>query len=233
MEQLAQTDPVAFLERCLACCRREAQAYRLTWQRLERFEGRLKPREVIEVSFRESPYSLLLRWREGAGKAERVLFVKGENNNKLLVRPNDPFVRQLMGDVMELDPDGPEVRQAARIPLTQFGFCHQLERELDKWKPAREQSQLAVRYLGEGRHPETDNQPCYHFHWVLADWAQIEPVENGARERTYYFDKATGVMVGKIEHGADGEVVHQNLLRDIVFNPDFGPGHFARSALLV
>src|SRR5207248_3019540 len=79
MEELARREPVHFLEECLRRYERDVHGYRCVLHKQERIAGRLQPRELIDVCFRERPHSVLFRWREGARKAEAVLYVEGQN----------------------------------------------------------------------------------------------------------------------------------------------------------
>src|SRR5436190_8787465 len=72
----------------------QVDGYTLTMQKQESINGRLRPHEVIEVAFRERPHSVFMRWLEGAGRAERALYVEGENNGKLLARPKSGLARR-------------------------------------------------------------------------------------------------------------------------------------------
>src|SRR5947207_2722061 len=66
MASLAEKDPVAFLETCLRRQAREVKTYTVTLQKQERLNGNLEKKELIDVSFREEPFSVLFRWKEGA-----------------------------------------------------------------------------------------------------------------------------------------------------------------------
>src|SRR5260370_1431851 len=60
MAQLAKDDPIAFLTECLARYDREVKGYRAVMQKQERIGGRLQPKEIINVCFKEKPHSVLL-----------------------------------------------------------------------------------------------------------------------------------------------------------------------------
>jgi Protein of unknown function (DUF1571) len=227
MEHLARTDPLAFLENCLQRCRREVRAYRAVWLKQDRVDGLLRPKALIEVCFREEPYSLFLRWREGTGKAESVLYVEGENDNKLLARLSDAFLRQLLGEVVPFDPDGPEVTQAAPLPVTKFGFRHSIERALADCQELQKKGELDLKFLGEAVAPEAGDRTCYRFQYT-----PLEPGEGTAHRRlTLYLDKDTWLLVGRVGAGEDGEPVNISFYRDVRLNPDFAPDQFQRSAL--
>src|SRR5437868_3339847 len=68
MERLARADPVAFLEGCLKRYDREVKGYTATMQKQERLRGKLQRTEVIEVAFREKPFSVRMEWKQGERK---------------------------------------------------------------------------------------------------------------------------------------------------------------------
>ena len=48
---------------------REVKGYKLTFEKHERINNKLKDREIIDVAFRETPLSIVMNWREGAQRA--------------------------------------------------------------------------------------------------------------------------------------------------------------------
>jgi len=75
---LPVADPVEFLEKCLAeYDRRGIEGYRLVMHKQERLDGQLQPPEVIEVFFRARPYSVTMRWLQGARDVERRAVRRG------------------------------------------------------------------------------------------------------------------------------------------------------------
>ena len=57
-------------------------AERATLQKQERLGGKLQGTEVIDVSFQEKPFSVLLDWQRGTRLAQRTLYQKGQNRDK-------------------------------------------------------------------------------------------------------------------------------------------------------
>src|SRR5262249_8161213 len=66
MGKLAGSNPVAFLKACLARYNREVKGYSLIFQKQERIGGKLEKKELLDVKFREKPFSVYMRWLEGA-----------------------------------------------------------------------------------------------------------------------------------------------------------------------
>jgi hypothetical protein len=224
MTRLAKDDPIRFLENCLKRYDREVQGYRCTLVKQERLEGKLQRSEVTAIAFRERPFSVLMEWKQGARLAQRVLYVKGANDDKLVVKPSG--LASLVG-VVERDPEGPDARKSGRYPLTEFGIKIGMERTLAAWDAARKDDALHVEYLGERKIPEVGGRPC----WVLKRTGYKRPEEDGITELTTYIDTGTWLQVGSVVKGAEGQVLGAYYFRDIQLNPKFPADTFTRQAV--
>jgi hypothetical protein len=224
MVELAKSDPIAFLEACVLRYNREVKGYHLTFHKLERRQGKLQPQEVIEIHFREDPFSVRFDWKQGAGAAKRVLYVKGENNNKLLAKPSG--IGSIVG-VVERDIDGPDAKQSGRYPISEFGMKAGTMNTIGSMKAAREQNALHVEYLGEQKVKELDNRVC----WVLKRSRYAKPEDDGVTEVTLFIDKETWLQTGSILKGAKDQLIAEYWFKDIQFNPEFGPAVFTRDGL--
>lgn len=224
LERLAHRDPVAFLEACLRRCDREVKGYRAILFKHERIEGQLHDPEVIAVSFREKPFSVLFDWREGAGRAQRTLYVKGENDDKLVIRPAG--WRYRVAGIVTREPDGPDARASGRYPLTGFGIKIGMQLVLLSWQAAQKNGELHVEYLGRRRIRELDNRECHVLH--RSHYAR--PEEEGITDLVMYVDAETWLQVGTILEGKDG-LIGEYYFRDLRLNPEFLPETFTRQAL--
>jgi hypothetical protein len=224
LERLAKTDPIAFMEACVRRYEREVKGYRAILKKRERLSGKLQSAEVIAVLFREDPFSVVLDWKEGTRLAKRTLYVKGENRDKLLVKPAG--LAAIIG-IVERDPDGQEARKSGRYPLTEFGIKIGIQRTIAAWSNARKQDALHVAYQGIKPIKELGNRPCYVFQRTKYQ----APEEDGVTEYTTYIDKETWLQTGSILSGADGQVIGEYFFRDIELNPSFDPNPFTKQAL--
>jgi hypothetical protein len=227
MANLAKTDPVAFLEACLDRYRREVKGYTAIFHKHERIGGSLNKPEEIDLFFRENPHSVLMLWRKGARLAERSLYVEGENNNKILVRPNGGIRRLAAGDIVEREVNGPDARQSGRYTLDQFGIRKSSERVLSAWKAAKDKGALKVAYKGIEKVPMTGNRSCYHLHRVCA-----APENDGVVEHTLYVDTETCLPIGSRVTGKNGELIGEYFFRDLKLNPAYPSDQFKRDALI-
>src|SRR5262249_13211040 len=83
-ERLAREEPLQLLRACIQRYRREVHGVRALLVKQERLEGELQAEEEIDVAFRDPPYSVFMNWRKGERLAQRVLYVAGENDDRLL-----------------------------------------------------------------------------------------------------------------------------------------------------
>lgn len=225
-DPLPEPDPVRFLERCLERYDREIHGYRCTFEKRERVAATLHPREVMEAAFREKPFSVYLRWLEGARKAERILYVEGQNGDKMLARPRGPVARAVVGDVVKRDVDGPEARQSGRYTPREFGMRKATERTLATWRKARDEGRLHVESLGVSRLAEAGGRACYRLR-RLAE----QPEDDGVTEVTVYLDQESWLQVGSVLRGPEGKLIGEYFFRDIEIDPPFKTGQFLPNVL--
>ncbi|MHB1425292.1 MAG: DUF1571 domain-containing protein [Gemmataceae bacterium] len=224
MERLAKSDPIAFLKECIRRYDREVKGYTATLRKQERLNGHLERSEVIDLAFRDKPFSVLLRWKEGERRAAATLYVKGENRDQLLVRPAG--VLSFAGIVVR-DPNGSDAKKEGRYPLTEFGIKIGMQRTLASWERANKANALHVDYLGVKEIKEAGSRPC----WVLRRTRYAAPEEDGITQLTIYIDRDNWLQVGNVLKGEEGKLIAAYFFRDIKINPDFPPDTFTRDAL--
>jgi hypothetical protein len=225
LERLARTDPVAFMKACLRRYDRDVKGYYCTFVKQERLGGKLQRSEVIDVSFREDPFSVLFDWREGARLASRVLYVKGENNDQLLVKPAG-WKGKLVSYVSR-EPEGADAKESSRYPMTQFGLKKGMQRALAAWGNAQKEGSLKYDYRGKRKIAEAGDRVCH----VLHRTGYRVPEEDGITEATLYYDVGNWMQVGSTVKGSEGKLIGDYWFRDIRFNPDFPPDTFTAKAL--
>jgi hypothetical protein len=225
--ELARKNPVGFLEKVIIRYDREMkthQGYTCLLVKRERVKGKLPPPEKTEemaVRFREQPFSVLLEWKKNPGKAQRVLYVKGENNDKLLVLPKGIGSFRLW----ERDPLGEEALESGRYPLTEFGIQVGSRRALASWQA---DPHLKVEYLGEKKVPQLGDRLCY----VLRRTGYRSEVPGGVEvESTFYFDKETWLQVGSVLMTENDQLLAEYWFRDFQYVDKFDANAFTRQAV--
>jgi hypothetical protein len=226
---LARKDPVAFAEHSLAHYQKAVQTgYRLILDKTEVIDGRQRPEEEIDVSFRTQPRSILFHWRKGAGRAERILYVEGENRNAagrsmMLVQPSGFLIDHL---VVTRDPEGADAHAASRQSIVQFGLKTTLERTLAGWKRGLAKGTVTIRYLGTLHPAKLKGQAVIGFESM-----DSQPDSEGVADYTIYFDSKTCLPAGMVLRDANGKLLGEYYFRDIQLNPEFAKDEFTRSAL--
>jgi hypothetical protein len=225
MNRLAESDPIAFLEACVRRSDREVKGYRCVLHKQERIDGKLQRSEEIAVAFREEPFAVMFEWLEGGRLAFRTLYVKGQNNDKLLVKPAGLFA---LAGVVERDADGADARKSGRYPLNEFGAKIGTLRTLAAWKNAVKNEAFHCEFLGEVKVKELGDRVCYKFRRTKYK----EPEEaDGVVDCTIYVDKETWLQTGSVVKGAEGQLLGEYFFKDLKLNPDFGDDVFTKEAV--
>jgi Protein of unknown function (DUF1571) len=224
MRLLAEKKPIRFLQTCLRRHIREVKGYHALLAKHERLAGNLLGPEVIRVSFREKPHSVLMQWLEGARLAGAVLYVQGENNNLALVRPAG--LASLIG-IVERNPVSEEALQNSRYTLPDFGIRIGAERTLAAWVDAEKRGQLQVEYRGIRPIPELNNRLCH----VLHRTSDPRLDDEGVAHLTIYIDQENWMQIGSVLRGAKGELIAEYYFRDLQLNPTFPANFFTRDAM--
>ncbi|MFL5244988.1 MAG: DUF1571 domain-containing protein [Gemmataceae bacterium] len=233
MEKLAKSDPVGFIENCLRRYKREDKGYTLTFEKQERINKKLQPNEVIAAKYRQEPFSVLLRWERGARMADAILYVEGQNQDKvdgqmksmLLVHPSGVAGRLIQ--FVKRDPDGKEAKQSGRYTIKGFGLEQGMLLTWNSWKKAQKEDALHVEYLGVVNLKEAGDRPCYK----LRRTQYKQPEEDGITELTIYVDKETWLQIGSELKGEEGKWIAKYYFRDIRLNPELKDETFKPEAL--
>lgn len=204
---------------------REVRGYTAVLHKHERIGGQLVPPEVVEVAFREEPHSVRLNWLKGARRAGTVLYVQGENNNKVLVKPAG-LLGSMFG-IVERGPDSDDARQSGRYPLPEFGIRRGMERILATWVAAQKRQALHVEYLETRPIADLGDRTCH----VLRRTGYERPARDGIAELTLYVDSETWLQTGTVLRDDKGELIASYFFRNVQLNPTFSAGQFTRDGL--
>jgi hypothetical protein len=187
--------------------------YTLTITSQERVGGRLLPEATRFVKFKR-PFSLYMKNLTGKRKNLEIIYVKGKNNDKMIVSPGGI----LGGITARVSPDSILAKRESRHTITEAGLPNLMDRmisilqEQDKKTDCRP----AVTYLGEG-------------------YAASKKVVRVRIENTSYapkteitLDAATLYPVSIISYDADGSLLESYNYHDIKTNigltdADFDP----------
>jgi hypothetical protein len=222
LERLAREDPISFLETCILRYQVTVRGYRCILEKEELVKGGRK-KETVQVCLREKPLSVLMCWPNEPRPAYCALYVAGENDGKMLVRPR----RLWFLPYPHLDPDGARARASSRYTIRDCGILSASERALAAWQEAKRRGRLNVRYEGKRKVPEVGGRWCY----VLRRHAFDRPEADGVTGQTIYVDVETLLQLGSVETGDGEELIGKYYFRDVELNPAFPPAQFSEEAL--
>jgi len=166
MAELVKNDHITLLQACLDSYERNICDYTGTFYKRERVNGKFGKEPVISFKFKETPFSLAMQWCENPGPADKMLYVEGKNENKMLVHPTGllAWIKS-----MKVDPENPDAMKSTLYPCTQFGFYRNMKNAVDDYRIAKQQGDLEMKYIGECL---VDTRPCWQIERILADRPQ-------------------------------------------------------------
>ncbi len=145
LECLAKNDAACLLEQCLRQTRADVQDFTCTFIKQERIDGVLKEPQEIETKFMAHPFSVAMHWTKNAPISDRLLYVDGQNDNNLLLKPRGMLA--CLGTVKRR-PDCPQVMANTLHPVTIFGFANTLDSLIKVYHLAAERGELQAEFLG-------------------------------------------------------------------------------------
>ena len=218
-ERLARENAVAFLDACLKRYHREIKGYCGVMKKQERIGREEIAPELLDFWFREDPYSVLLKWRQGARGAKASLFVQNQNSNRVAV------VATRLGVVWDIDPEGRFAGEAGRYSIREFSLRQATERTRRAWAAAQENGCLCVEYLGKAPVAELDGRTCYRLRRTCT------PPEDGVATVELAIDAESWLQTGSILLDSHGNLVGKYQFCRLQINPQFDATQFERSAL--
>ena len=125
---------------------KKIEDYRATFLRQERIDGKLRDLEEIELEFKR-PFMVKMLWKKGSKRGRTVIFVEGENENKMLVRMEGLLGRFVK--FLRLDPEGRLAKQGGRRTIKQAGLGNLVQSLIALTREAETAGNLRTHLLGE------------------------------------------------------------------------------------
>jgi hypothetical protein len=241
---LQSRDPIAFLRACQQKSFDKVRSYRATLTQQERIGDELYPVEVIELSVKEEPFSILLLWKKGERKAVGSailgsLFVAGENHGRMKVwRP------KAILSVIDVGTTDGSAKSSARYAINEGGIFHAMKRTVQGFIAADSRGILKVEYLGQREVPELSGRKCDIFRrtctpaevdgFLISDpkplWTQNP--SQAIKTLTIMVDCETGLQLGSELHREDGALIGSYYFDIKELNPAFEPGTFSAKSFV-
>ncbi len=207
---LAKADPQKFLEEALNNYHKRVRDYTCLFVKQERLRGKLTKEQHIRVKFREAPFAVFMKWVKNPGRADRVLYVKGRHDNKVLVKPSG-FLKILVPTHVKRAVDGPDAAKASRRRLSDFGFCNTLKLiRRDTARAEKAGDLLKFEYDGQG---EIDGRKTFVFERRLPDKRKYSD-----QRLTMHVDQEWMVPVATRSYDGRGRLLGRYEYRDVKLN---------------
>ena len=145
MITLAETDHIALLEMAVDRYDRTIRNYSGTFIKQERIKGELGPVQVIAFKFIQKPFSLFMEWKENPLGTDRLLYVEGRNDDKMLVHPTG-LLKWLK--CLKLGPNGKQAKKSTLRPCEKFGFRRNMLEALKVYRLAKKNGELTIKSSG-------------------------------------------------------------------------------------
>ena len=145
MTKLAATDQIALLEMCMENYKKTIRNYQGTLHKQERINGKLRKLQSINVWFKEAPFSVVMKWKKNPESIDKLLYVEGQNSNKMVVHPTGTFAW------IKSVKKNPRCKEALKNSLRtcdQFGFYRNMQSIHEMFETAKKTDTLKMRYLG-------------------------------------------------------------------------------------
>lgn len=183
----------------------------------ERVRGELLEEQSATFKFREDVFSLFMEWTKNPVQSDRLLYVVGANDGKMVVHPTGWFswIRSVKRD--------PRCAAALKYNLRtcdQFGMRKMLDRLEELFAEGGEKGCIEVKYLGES---EVDGRRCFGLE-VSID----ESVGGDVRTVVVQIDVEYRLPVSVKSLGAEGELMSRYRYWQLEFNTGLGDDSFDR-----
>jgi len=152
--------------------------------------------QTMEMKFREEPFSVYLK-NHDPNPGREILFVKGQNDNKLLAHEGSGL-KSLVS--VSLAIDAPMVRAENRHPITEIGMRNLIDKVIAQWEFEGQYGEATVQYFPDARiggvscpaiecmHPQPRRQFPFHLSRLYIDAQSNLPV----RVENYAYPDAPG-----------------------------------------
>ena len=159
--ELAKTDHIKLLNLALENYQKQIYDYQGTLFKQERINNKLRKIEQIAVSFKERPFSLLMKWEKNAGVIDKLLFVEGSNDDKMVVHPTGllAWIKSV-----KRDPRSEQARRSSRRTCDEFGFYRSMLSILEMYEQAQQHGDLEIGYVGPS---QVDGRDCIAMERIL------------------------------------------------------------------
>jgi len=151
IKAIAERSHIELFDFCLKNYQKSYRKYSCRLEKQERLGGKLSPVQVIDIKFKEDPFSVLMVWQENAAGGDKMLYVEDPklpaDQWRMFIHPSPPWGRLLR--VVEKRPDDPQVLKSSLRSIKEFGFARSMEALIGVYSGAEQAGHLIeASYLG-------------------------------------------------------------------------------------
>lgn len=229
--QVLRERPLDALEWARANHLRNVADYRCTFVKQELLFSGMSREQIIDVRFRQQPYSVMMHWVHNPDKAVRVIYVAGrwvdpqaerlEERDLAVCQPGaiaQLFVRSIRQPIR-----GVRAREASRRPIDDFGFARSLELIVEFSRKAEQNGHLDLRFAGEA---EFDGRPVWKLERFLPNYGANGPYPDASA--VYFIDQEwlVPVAVYSFADAGQSQMLGRYEYRDVRMNAGCGESDF-------
>ncbi len=217
--QLAKSDPVLLLERAKSLYQDNITDYTGTLYKQERIAGKLGTEQLISFKFREKPFSIYMQWQKNAGRTDRLLYVEGQNDNKMIVHPTGLFCW------LKSVKRRPRCKQALQTNLytcDEFGFGRMIERISKIYQQAQSHGDVKKKYLGLDK---VDDREC-----IVIEAALPQKADYPCGRLVMKIDIGYLLPVYIASYDWNDKLISKYIYTDLKFNTGLTEQQFTRKA---
>ncbi len=205
--ELAKHDHITLFKLAIKRYEDSISDYTGTFYKQERLRGKLGKEQTIAFKFKEKPYSIYMEWENNSSAADKLLYVKDQNDNKMVIHPTGllSWLRSV-----KCDPGGKDARKSSLYTCDQFGFYNSMKRGLKDYELAEENGDLEIKYIGL---TEVHGRKCIIIERVLP-----KKTDYGTARLIIKFDIEYLLPVAMERYGWDGNLIFQISFRNLKFN---------------
>jgi hypothetical protein len=211
MDALAQKDPLEFLKAALKWSEENVAGYTCQFTKQEKIGDELGDVETMQMKFRESAFSVYLKWIGDTSKGQEVIYSEGLFDNKAVVHPSG-FLGILFRRV-PIDPESKLAMKHSRRPITSAGMTNMLRLIVPQCEESLANGDLTLTYEGLR---DQGGRPTHVIKRVLPNQNN-----NPCAVLTIYIDREYMICVRTDAFNWDGSLLSQYIYSDFVINPAF------------
>jgi len=152
--ELTKTDQVGLLKKAMERYEKEIKDYTGVLVKQEVVGKKLLKAQTIKFKFKEEPFSVFMYIKKNAMSANKVLYVEGANDGKMVVHPTGLF-RWIKS--VKREPDCAAAMKENLYPCTMFGFKRMMEKAMAEYEKGVKAGDITIRYLGR---TDVDGRRC-------------------------------------------------------------------------